>query len=235
MVFSPTERPDRAHYLSFMNFRSRFVLSLTALTLTFVASAQQPSGPSTLFADSTAISGGYFAMGLRYTNIFDNDVSLISLGAGMVIDHKLNIGLAGAWSTSVVKNPAYQQHLVDGGQTTDLSGLELKYGYGGLFVEPLLFHRSAVHLTVPLLVGMGGVSYSFPTPNNGNDSQRNRTDGQAFFVFEPGVEVEVSVVKALRISLGGSYLFTSELSLPATAPDALRSAMARMTLKFGQF
>ncbi|MCC7502517.1 MAG: hypothetical protein IT229_08300, partial [Flavobacteriales bacterium] len=210
-------------------------MSLSLVTMTLGVHAQESSGPHTLFADSTAITGGYFAMGLHYTNIFDNDVSLISLGAGMVIDHKLNIGLAGAWSTSVVKNPAYQQHLVDGGQTTDLSGLELKYGYGGLFVEPLLFHRSSVHLALPVLVGMGGVSYSFPTPNNGNDSQRNRTDGQAFFVLEPGLEVEVSVVKALRISLGGSYLYTSDLSLPATSPDALRSAMARMTLKFGQF
>ena len=50
---------------------------------------------------------------------------------------------------------------------------------------------------------MGSVSYRSPTPN-GNESQRNRTDGQAFFVFGPGVEVEVSVVKALRISVGGA-------------------------------
>ena len=60
-------------------------------------------------------------------------------------------------------------------------------------------------------------------------------DGQAFFAFEPGLEVELSVVGPLRVGFGGSYLFTSDISLPETPPDVLRTAMARMTLKFGSF
>ena len=82
---------------------------------------------------------------------------------------------------------------------------------------------------------MGSVSYRSPTPNNGNESQRNRTDGQAFFVFGPGVEVEVSVVKALRISVGGLLPVHERTRVARYGPDALRSAMARMTLQFGQF
>jgi hypothetical protein len=158
----------------------------------------------------------------------------MGFSGAVVIDHKLNIGLAGSWSTSVLKNPAYKEHLQAQDSTADLTGLELRYGYGGILVEPVLFSRSMVHLAFPVIIGVGGVSYSYPAPN-GNNSQRNRTDGQAYFMMEPGVELELSVVNSLRIGIGGSYLWTSALDLPDTPSDALRTAMARMTLKFGQF
>lgn len=88
--------PVRPHYLSFMRIRSHLVSALIGCALSFTRSHNCLPVQSTLFADSTAISGGYFAMTLRYTNISDNNVALIGMGAGMVIDHKLNIGLAGA-------------------------------------------------------------------------------------------------------------------------------------------
>ncbi|MBL7982426.1 MAG: hypothetical protein JNL52_11535 [Flavobacteriales bacterium] len=195
----------------------------------------QPSGtPRTLFGDSLDLTGGYFGMTARYTNVLSNDAVLFGFSGAVVIGHKINIGLAGCWSTSVLKNPAYEEVLREREPNIDLSGLELRYGYGGFLIEPIIFHRSAVHLTVPVIVGVGGVSYSYPPPNS-NSYQRNRTDGQAFFALEPGLELELSVVSALRIGIGGSFLYTSDLDLPATSTDVLRTAMGRMTLKFGAF
>ena len=69
------------HYLSFMRIRSHLVSALIGCVLSFNALEQLPAGPGTLFADSTALSGGYFAMGLRYANISDNNVALISMVA----------------------------------------------------------------------------------------------------------------------------------------------------------
>ena len=60
-------------------------------------------------------------------------------------------------------------------------------------------------------------------------------DGQAFFVVEPGVELEVSVLKSLRIGAGGSYLYTTELDLPNTSPNLLRNFMGRMTISVGLY
>ncbi len=217
-----------------MNTMMRILPVMALHFLVMQANAQGPGTPRTLFGDSTELTGVYFSMSARYTNVLSTDVVDWGFGLAAVVNHKLNLGLAGAWSTSVLKNPAYQQYLVDGGQTNDLSGLELKYGYGGLLVEPLLFHRSAVHVALPVIIGVGGINYSYPAPN-GNNSQRNRVDGQAFFALEPGLEVELSVVGPLRVGFGGSYLFTSDISLPETPPDVLRTAMARMTLKFGSF
>jgi len=206
-------------------------LLMIALSGALLVPAQDGGSPRTLFQDSLAITGGYFNFTMRYTNVMATDVLLIGLGGGIVIDHWLEIGLAGAWSTSAIKNEAYESYL-QGQTSTDLHGLELRYGYGGV----LIAQKSAIHLSAPILIGMGSVAYSYPRSNSGSDSdQRNRTDGQAFFMLEPGLELEVSIVKALRIGIGGSYLYTSDLELPDTAPDALRNVMARMSVTFGAF
>lgn len=213
---------------------SRALLLFTSFCLSVGCIAQDERPPRTVF-DSLSVTGGFFNTTLRFANVMQTDVLLMGFGAGAHIDHWLGVGVAGAFSTSTIKNAAYEDYLL-GRTTADLDGLELRYGYGGVLFTPLIAHRSAVHLAVPVLVGVGGVAYSYPRSNSGSDSnQRNRTDGQAFFVVEPGVELEVSVVGALRIGVGGSYLYTSELDLPNTSPNLLRNFMARMTISVGQF
>jgi hypothetical protein len=166
--------------------------------------------------------------------VLSSDVLHIGFSGAVVINHRIGLGVMGTGSTGPIKNDAYRSFLEENGQTNDLSGLELRYGYWGVLVEPILWHRSAVHVTVPVVIGMGSAAYSFPPPNS-NGYQRNRTDGQAFFAFEPGLEVEVSVVNALRIGFGGSYLYTSDITLPETPVDVLRTPMARMTIKVGEW
>lgn len=160
------------------------------------------------------------------------DVTLVGFGAGITLNHWLNVGLAGSWSISVIKNPFYQDHL-QGLTNADLGGLELRYGYGGLLLQPMVLSRSVVHLSVPVIAGMGSAAYSYPATNNGsngNNNRRVRTDGQGYFVLEPGLELEVSIIRSVRLGLGGSYIFTSDLDLPNTPSDALRNYTARLGL-----
>jgi hypothetical protein len=199
-----------------------------------MAVAQDEERPRTLLGDSNKVTGAYMSISGRYTSVLNSEVLHIGFAGAVVIDHRVGIGIMGTWSTGPIKNDAYRQYLEDNGQANDLSGLELRYGYWGVIVEPVLWHRRAVHLTLPLNIGLGSASYSFPPP--GSDGyQRNRTDGQAFFAFEPGLEVELSIVDALRIGFGGSYLYTSDITLPETPADALRTPMARMTIKLGEW
>ncbi len=213
---------------------SRLSALLLVFTTVFSTMAQDDDRPRTLF-DSLSVTGGFFNASLRLTNVMQTDVALMGFGAGVNIDHWLGVGIGGAFSTSTIKNPAYEDYLL-GRTTADLDGLELRYGYGGVLFVPVIAHRSAVHLSVPVLVGMGGVAYSYPKSNTGsNSNQRNRTDGQAFFVLEPGLELEVNVLRALRVGAGGSYLYTTDLDLPNTSPDLLRNFMARMTISVGLY
>lgn len=194
----------------------------------------QEERPRALFNDSAAITGGFLELGIHYTNVLSTDAVLVGLSGGIVLNKTWNIGLGAVFSTSVIKNPTYEQYLLDSTTTDTQGGLELRYGYGGLLIEPVLCHRSVVHVALPVLIGAGGVNYSYPAPN-GSNSQRNRIQGQAYFVVEPGVELEVTIVRGFRIGVGGSYLYTSDLSLPETASDALRTATARLSLKIGGF
>lgn len=212
----------------------RIVLLLPLMLSAFVLNAQDGRGSRSLFNDSTALTGGFFDLALRYSEVLGTDAVVLGFNGGVVLNDHWHIGLGGAFSTSVIKNQAYERFLRDSSAIDTQGGLELKYGYGGVFIQPVLFHRSVVHVALPVLLGAGGVNYSYPAPN-GNNSQRNRIEGQAFFAFEPGLEVEVSIIRGFRIGLGGSYLFTSDLSLPETAPDALRTASARLSLKVGGF
>ena len=150
------------------------------------------------------------------------------------VKDRLNIGVAGAFSNSSIKNPDYRDYL-QGLTTASLDGLELRYGYVGILVEPFLWARSPIHVKFPVLVGLGTVAYSYPsssTNSNTTDKSRIRTDGQGYMVIEPGMELEVSIIRSLRIGVGGSYIHTSDLDLPSTSPDALRNFAARLSLTY---
>ena len=60
-------------------------------------------------------------------------------------------------------------------------------------------------------------------------------DYQAFFVVEPGIELEVNVIKLVRFGVGASYRYTTDLDLPGTGKGALRGLNAGFTVKVGRF
>lgn len=205
-------------------------LTLGLLVTSLATHAQDGGRPRALF-DSLDVSGGFFGMSLRYTEVMRTDVALLGFSAGVVVNDNLNVGLAGVFSSSVIKNNTYERFLNDSLGVNTQAGLEMKYGYGGLLVEPVALHRSPFHLTFPVVIGVGGASYGYPLPGTDNADRRTKVAGQAFFALEPGVELEVTLVRQFRIGLGASYLYTTDLRLPETRPDALRTIMYRLTLK----
>ena len=60
-------------------------------------------------------------------------------------------------------------------------------------------------------------------------------DFQAFFVLEPGIDLEINLVKLVKLGLGASYRYTSDVPLPATSKDALHGFNASMSIKVGVF
>jgi hypothetical protein len=206
------------------------VLALGIALLTVHSVNAQKEEPRALF-DSLALSGGFFSLDLRYTEVMGTNAVLMGFGLGIVVNDNFNIGLAGAFNTSTIKNERYERFLNDSLQVNTGGGLEMNYGYGGLLLERVFFHRSPVHFSVPVLIGLGGINYGYPLPNS-NSENRNKVAGQAFFALEPGLQLEATIIQKFRIGLGASYLYTSDLDLPETAPDALRTVMYRLTLRY---
>ena len=107
-------------------------------------------------------------------------------------------------------------------------------GYGGLFFEPIIMPKYPVHISVPVLVGVGGVAYAIY--NDNHDYNDNFVeDSEVFLVLEPGIELEFNFTKFFRFAITGTYRLTSDITLENTPVDALRGFSGGVTFKFGKF
>ena len=226
-----------------MPFRNLFVLLLLALAATPNFAQDTTDAPMRpLLGDGRKQhNGGWGAPTAHYTRILDHDALLVGARGGWLIDHRVTIGFAGHGLVTNVPNTAYDQHLIDQGvQLRRRSSLYM--GYGGLFIEPIVAYRSPVHIALPILIGAGGVTYGYnhgydPADQTGTPQRMDDRDwdAQAFFVVEPGIELELNVIRLVRLGIGASYRYTSDLDLPETPKDALHGINAGVSIKVGCF
>ncbi len=219
----------------------RLPLSTLFLTLTVLSPAVLPAQDKapdikTLFGnDHTIEHGGWGAPSTNYTRIMGQDALLVGVRGGWLIDHRVTLGIAGHGLVTDVPNKAYDEIRIAGGH--DLrKGSQLRMGYGGLLIEPIIAHRSAVHVTLPIIIGAGGCVYETYEPlAEEYDPLTDDQDDQAFFVVEPGIELEMNLIKLVRLGIGASYRYTTDITLPGTPTDALRGFNTGVTIKIGSF
>lgn len=110
-------------------------------------------------------------------------------------------------------------------------------GYGGLYVEPILFPRFPVHLSFPVLFGAGGVSYV----SKESDFNTNLIeDSEAFLLIEPGAEMELNLTKFFRFAIGATYRFPTAFNVglsgsPTASAESIKGMSYMITFKFGRF
>jgi hypothetical protein len=182
--------------------------------------------------DGKPAVGWFIGIEPGYTKFEDRDVWLCGMNFGMIIDHRLSLGFAGhGWNN---REGMYYQDV------TDTAGAYLEGGYGGFLIEYTLFPQSVVHLTFPVLIGGGGVSYvtdkEYPEWDEDEwDTHHAVLDDDAFFVIEPGVRAEINIFKFMRLNAGVSYRYTDNFQLVNTSDDLLNNFNATVGLKFGKF
>ncbi len=214
-----------------LTFKSLWILIFSfALSVNLVAQDEKQH-MSTLFGDRDGHidHGGWAGLNFGYTQIKDNDTYIMGARGGWLINHRFTIGLAGNGFLS----DRYYLMLPPPEEKVNLAG-----GYGGLFLEATILPFSPVHVTIPVIIGAGGVAYTTThwRDDNWNDYNRDYTlDSDAFFVLEPGIELELNLIRFLRFAVGGSYRFTSDISLIESNSDMLHGFNGHFSLKFGWF
>jgi hypothetical protein len=178
-------------------------------------------------ADQKIDHGGYGAFGVGYTTIDGKDAILINFKGAWLINHNIALGFAGSGFFNNLD------------KSTNSNDQYLGGGYGGFYFEPIIFHKSPVHLAFPILIGGGGVS-TIPHNYMDWDNSYYPYDYDIFFVVEPGVELEFNMVKFFRIALGASYRLTNGIVLTyPTAGDVSKNALDGfnfyLNFKFGKF
>lgn len=204
-------------------------LFLAFFMTAFVVTAQDDYNNSeiqTIFSKQR--NGAYGALSIGYSQIDGRDALVTGARGAFIFSRSFAIGLGGY---GFINDLDYNHRYGEPEDHFMLAG-----GYGGLFLEPILGGDKAVHLSFPVLIGMGAAAliddYDWDWPY---DHDYHELDSDIFFVIEPGLELEFNMARFFRTAIYASYRFTSDLELYDTDDNALRGLNVGMIFKFGRF
>jgi len=118
----------------------------------------------------------------------------------------------------------------------DQKELDIYGGYGGLMIGGIIAPKSIIHMSVPIILGVGNIYVSDENFFNNTIDTDFTIDQSTFFVIEPGLSIEANITSSFRISLGASYRMVrgSSLNQPIKDDD-LTDLTGLFSLRFGRF
>ena len=112
--------------------------------------------------------------------------------------------MRGGWIINRSLAIGFDAHgLIPTAKFTDVSSFGdavLLGGYGGLFLEPIVFSNEVVHVTFPISAGSGWIGYH----EDFDESQFNSPElieGDVFWYLEPGANIELNIANNFRVAL----------------------------------
>lgn len=178
---------------------------------------------------STRSNGGYVVASATYSKFNGKNAVFAGGYGGWLINHQLMVGLGGYGLAT--------EHRGYGLNAETHKPNNYKMGYGGLMVEYTFFPESRVHVTANTLVGGGIIKNGHgrgTVPYNGSDELKD-IDASGFYVVQPSVNVEVSVLPWLRVAAGGGYRYIAGVDQQGITNKNMSAPTANLGLKFGLF
>ncbi len=173
--------------------------------------------------------GAFGGFGFGYTEMASREAIEINLQGGIIYNHWLAAG--------IYLNPFFTISPLTDKYTND--DASLLGGYGGLFVSPIIYSNALIHATVPVYLGYGNVSYEL---YDDVESTNRIEDSGRFWVFNPGVEVELNVLRFVRVAVGGYYRYCGNVRLyydqggdQILSSNFLNGFSLGVKLRFGKF
>lgn len=171
-------------------------------------------------------NGGYGAISMGYSTIDNKHSFHFGARGAWVIQHSFAVGFGG---TGFLNEYHYDVNL---DQDVFLTG-----GYGGLYLEPIIFPKFPVHISFPILIGAGGIS--FVSYNDEYWDANFVEDHEAFMIIEPGIDLELNLTRFMRLGLGATYRLPTafEFNTPgnSASSQSLKGITYNLTFKFGSF
>lgn len=174
-------------------------------------------------------SGGYAAISNKFTTINGDFANMAEIYGGWFINRKLMVGLSAAGTTNYVPVPS---------PYINYAGRKVSYQYGqaGLITEYVVASHKKVHFNVNLMAGAGFIGqYDRHDFDEWEWDFDDHDDACAFFVMEPGVQVEFNLLKWMRFSPGVSYRRAFGSKSPGLSDNDLSNLSYNVTFKFGFF
>lgn len=186
----------------------------------------------TLFKPSKVKHFGlYVAPEFQYGQI-DNRFTPFSGVSGMLLfNRRLAVGVTGMRSLDESFSPS------------SVTPLVLRSYFGGGKIEYTLKPYKMLHLTFPLVAGMGisnadslnsrifGHHHGFDFDGEGRGGRNNR--GNHYFMVQPGVHLEVNVLRNMQVFAGVNYRFSSKVGNTTTNTQLPNNLMQGASLSAG--
>lgn len=209
----------------------KLILMLMTLCSLHVVNAQDYEIKTLIKGGGPRGSGGYGAVSNKFTKINGDYANLVEIYGGWYINHKFLLGVGAAAATNNIPVPA---------QFSSIPGYNMSYEYAqvGLMTEYTLWSDRAIHLSFHMLNGAGfTVQYMRNDWDDDywEDFDDYPHDSNWFFVTEPGIRVEMNLLKWLRFSPGVSYRAAFNSKAEGLADADISGMSFNATLKFGKF
>ena len=187
----------------------------------------------TVFRSGQHASGGYGAIGNKFTTIGGKFANMPEVYGGWFINHKFMIGIGAAATTNFIEVPV---------EYSTQPGVDMSYAYGqaGIMLEYTLWSHRALHFSFQLFNGGAFTCQYERTYHDENHYWDNVDydhghDVNFFYVSEPGVKVELNIFKWMRFCPGVSYRAAFGSDGIELKDKDLSGVSMNFTLKFGRF
>lgn len=198
-----------------------FTLTCGLFTLLLAATAQDSDPPKTLFGPGSgpnaADLGFNLAPAVGFTSMDGSSTSLFHLRGGVSYKDKLTVG--GYFNTAL--NEIRPKSEV-------LTAVYMDYWSVGGYAEYTLLADQLLHLTVPLMVGVGEVQMDNETGDAGLGESN-------FLVVEPAAMLEINLSKHLRFNAGAGYRWVSDMAYRSFSAADISGITGYVGLRFGLF
>lgn len=214
----------------------KYLCIILLILLSTALFAQQDSTATqveTLFSGKIE-SGGYGGPLIKIGQIMGKTCFFAGGQGGWIINHRFVFGGKGY----VLVNPV---------EIEGLQNIHVGFACGGVLIKYISNSDKLVHVTFESMIGLGGV-YNDVTDDSKDHDPIDYT-GDAGFVLEPGISMELNFTDRFRISTGINYLYVNGIEYDPGAPyqdvigtnyshvsdSDLRGLSVQLTFEFGVF
>lgn len=201
----------------------KITLLLILLSSIYSANAQESNDYIEFNDRKNTVHGVYLGLATYYGTINKKDTYSASFKVAYVANQQFEIGFEAVGMYSDLNRLGFSNNY------DDLAG-----AYGGLHLEPILFSKSTINLSFPLLVGGGAMAMLKGDLKNNNYVVEDN-DWEAVFVVEPGVNILFNVNRFIQLEAGIKHRFSSRLSFENNNLTRINGFSGGIGVKIGVF
>jgi len=170
----------------------------------------------TLFGYESKITG-YGALETKFTQLNGKESVLVGGHGGVIFNSYFYFGV-GAYGLVTTQNI--------GLSATD-EPLDMQMGYTGLMMAMNIMPKKVIHFSIPVFIGAGNIAI---------EKDDALLENSPFLLFEPSLQLEINVVRFMKVGFGGGYRLVQGTSLNSGIEDADLSAWTgNFSVVFGKF